>query len=314
MRFSRPWLAPVCGIAVTLALAAWLYSRLGELPWATHNPPLPAEEPPIADPHAAQILRRCLDLLEREDNAWLRTTVWQRLDDGRLCCEVHGTYQAAPGKRGRLDLAAQIGASRGRMVVIHDGIHLWQAVHTTPDAEDEGKWSIRKINVPAMLGALEKSGNSAGLDWPLFNGVAPLLRNLIHNLTWIGQQTVRRGDRDFLKLTGVWTGPEPPFDEKFDRHWWRLRECRVYLQVDTLWPYRLEWWGTSGTKDTSRRRLVEMEFRDPVLGKPLPPEQVATLFRFPVKSGQIKDDTERLRATLKGEKLPGDLEEAEPFK
>ncbi len=43
--------------------------------------------------------------------------------------------------------------------------------------------------------------------------------------------------------------------------------CYLYLDAQTLWPSRVEWW--AGDRHSNPRLLLEIEFRDPQLNRPL---------------------------------------------
>ena len=63
------------------------------------------------------------------------------------------------------------------------------------------------------------------------------------------------------------------------------RTCRVYLDKQTSWPYRFEWWGPVPAK-TEDVLLLQMEFRNPRRSKP-----DASAFTFDAGGEKVDDKT-----------------------
>jgi hypothetical protein len=136
-----------------------------------------------------------------------------------------------------------------------------------------------------------------------FQGVVPLLETLRNRLSWTGKQTVRRDGRVLIRLTGSWSNETMRGLVRAGEMWpdGLPRRCRLYFEINTLWPHRVEWWGPlhAGAADTL---LLQTEFRDPVINQPLSAECCARELAFPVNLDQAADRTpevvERARQLL----------------
>jgi hypothetical protein len=86
---------------------------------------------------------------------------------------------------------------------------------------------------------------------------------------------------DVIQVSGSWPEDAAKLAELAD--WQRPRYpprlCRISLDAKTLWPCRVEWWGGVKPGDASVP-LLELEFRDAVLNRPLPPERCAREFTW----------------------------------
>jgi hypothetical protein len=198
-------------------------------------------------------------------------TVWQRVEcDEDLCYQAEGRYLAAPGHRRSLRLQVSVGRTRGQVELVSDGCRLWQMQRV-----GAGQPVVSLLELPA--GSCQEFLQRRGLA-----GAGELVTAIRVHLQQPRRETIRWGGRQVYRITGEW-----PTDAA------RLaslpedlpatvvpRRCRVYLDARTLWPCRVEWWGQdpSGGGDVL---LSQIEFRDPVVGRPLPPEQCAREFAFP---------------------------------
>lgn len=225
----------------------------------------PASPPPSpafgADPGAGQLLDEAAARIGPARVAWLETAVWQQVELQGLAYQAEGRYLAAPGRRTRLDLRTRLGDTEGEVRVVSDGTALWQGSRI-----GGGDWEgVGKIGLPAGPGGDGSHGWS-------FAGLSPLLQGLRTQMVWGRRELVRRGGREYHKLTGTWA--DAPKTTPRDGPWPEglPRQCRLYLDAETLWPARVEWWGPDPPRE-GECLLVQMEFRDPVLNRPLPAEQ-----------------------------------------
>src|SRR5581483_10991063 len=100
-----------------------------------------------------------------------------------------------------------------------------------------------------------------------FTGLEPLLTNLRRQVTFTRRDTVHWRGHDVVLLTGVWSAP-PPADQEWPAYF--PRQCRLFLDPGTHWPHRVEWWGPTTLPKPGDSLIVQMEFRNPVLGQPQP--------------------------------------------
>jgi hypothetical protein len=118
-------------------------------------------------------------------------------------------------------------------------------------------------------------------------GAFDLLQTMRSRLEWSRMETVRREGRAFIKLTGTWSSESAEALAPTGGSWpdGLPQQCRLYLDAETLWPHRVEWWGPDVPRSADVL-LVQMEFRDPVLNQPLSAEGCAREFGLPVAAAQ----------------------------
>jgi hypothetical protein len=115
-----------------------------------------------------------------------------------------------------------------------------------------------------------------------------LLRNLLAQIDWVRLEDQAQS----VRLTGRWkermlaglVAPKQSWPEALPRF------CRLTLSGAKHWPSRLEWWGpqSDGGPDSL---LAELEFRDPVFDRPVPPGECWGLFAFEPGEAVVQDLT-----------------------
>jgi hypothetical protein len=269
-----PWL-------LVLALAGAAVPLLvGAVPGPPAPPAPPSPAPPSLDSaEAARLLDRAADACSPPRAAWLEMTLWQRHHDGEGPREVEGRYLTAPDDRLRLELKVRVGRTLGRLTVVSDGTRLWR--HLSMDGEQTGLVQIELPRSPDRVDPAVAEARAALLREQAVGGVGALLRTLRQGMLAPGGEPARWKDRDVIRVTGTW--PENPGklaalpEALRPRH--TPRQCCVYLDAVTFWPHRIEWRGGAKPQDT-QVLLLELEFRDPVLNRPLPPDRCAREFAF----------------------------------
>jgi hypothetical protein len=309
MSCSRFVLLPLVAVPVLLLTggvgpgrpAATPSTPPGAGPFAPLSQPAP---PPDAapDPAAGAALDRALALLAPDRLPWLELTLWQRITAGGVSCEAEGRYLAAPGGRFRLDLKTRHGRCTGALQVVNDGTTLWEATQIGP-----GNWAeYKRYRVEAVRQELDDPGTAPAVRDDFLRdqggaGVLALLPALRERMTWFRREWVRRDGRLLVKLSATWqpaaaealAPPGTPWPDDL------ARQVRLYLDPETFWPHRLEWWGPDpGRPDDSL--LVQMEFRDPVLNRPLPADRCDREFRPDVDPGRFPEVTAAMTARIRG--------------
>jgi len=243
------------------------------------SPSLSPAPPAPADPAAAQMLDRALERLAGQRLDWVEMNLWQQVNVQELCYQAEGRYLAGPDHRFRLDLHTHVGSTDGRLQVVSDGATLWQSRRI-----GAGPASVSKIDLKEVLAILNRPGTPPQLRDEFFHsqfqlGILPLLRGLRQQVTWSKKETVRRNGRVLLKLSGAWSADPTHANALLAAPWpaGLPRQGRLYLDPQTLWPHRVEWWGPDPPQ-AEDAPLVQMEFRDPVLNRPLSPERCAVEF------------------------------------
>jgi hypothetical protein len=283
-------------------------------------PLLPFDTP--ADPAAGRLLDRAIALLAPERLEWVEMKLWQQLQVQGLNYEAEGRYLGGPDNRLRLELNTHQGSVAGRLLVVSDGITLWQRTCLGGDGPD----TCKRMNLREVLDVLNGPSMPAGwreqfLQNQAFGAVTTLLPGLHQRMTCVRKETVRREGRILYRLTAVWKPQTAALLSQAGQPWpaGLARQCRLYLDAGTLWPHRLEWWGPDPPR-AEESLLVQMEFRDPVLNRPPSADRCASEFQVdvdPETAADITADlTQRLldRAAKMGGPGPASFEALKPAK
>jgi hypothetical protein len=265
----------------TWCLAALLPPAPAQQP--AQPPPSAPLPPPKEDLNAVKEFDLALAALGPQQLKWVQTTLWQEAHFQGLVFRAHGRYLAGPDQRLRLELQVQLGGADGRMEVASDGRTLWQALRVGP-----GDRLVSTVDLPPILEALRRAPGTAERNredfflaqTPAFAGLKQLLQGLKKQLTFTRLETVawnacmtqkRPDDRPVKQLTAVWSADtvKTAIGSPDESRWpgFLARKCRIFLDPDTHWPLRLEWWGPGRAGESL---LLQMEFRDPVLNQPIP--------------------------------------------
>jgi hypothetical protein len=230
----------------------------------------PAGPGQVSDAGATHLLDQALALLRPERVQWLEVKVWQRTKCDDLTYQAEGTFQAAPGNRRRLALEVTSGRARGQVLTLCDGQRLYQTsrVGQNPPA-------LWQTELPKAADTCEALFQQQGAGGP--GGLLTVIRQRLQQPR---REVVLWGGQEVVRITGEWPGvagrtlpPGVPAEAV-------ARRCRLYLNSITLWPQRVEWWGTD--KAGRDVLLEEIEYRTPILNQPLSPERYQRDFTFPL--------------------------------
>jgi hypothetical protein len=310
MPYSRFLLLPV--VACTALLLAGSFGTVSpSVPSHQDQPPEPVVSalpaslalplPTAPDAEAGAAVDRALALLDPKRLVWLDTRVWQQVHAEDVTCEADGRFVAGPGCRFRLDMATHRGNTDGTMQVVSDGRTLWQTTRI-----GKGSWTKpSRVRLTEVLALLDRPDTPPGVREEFFQsqgcgGLPTLLPSLRQRMDWVRKEAVRRNDRYFIKLSGTWTSAVAaslaPVAKSWPPH--MPRSCRLYLDPESAWPHRLEWWGPDPARG-DEVLLVEMEFRDPVLNRALTADQCASTFRPDADEQSMPDVTADVTQRLK---------------
>ncbi len=260
--------------------------------------------PAAQDPTPAALLDQALAEFSPERVQWLQTEVWQQVQLGQDDWQTHGHVFQAPGGRSRLELHTQVQSVQATLLTVCDGSVLWEAVRTCREGGASGTatgpWSrVRRINLEELgqreeilklLSRRETGGQQVAPLGLTSGGIWALLHQLRQNTTWSNYQAVRRGEHNLHKLMGTCGTSE---GESLVA---QPCQCRLYLDLQTLWPHRLEWWD-----EKAERCLVALELRNPRWQHPLSAAECRERFTFQPGATPVTDQTESMRAWLSGE-------------
>ncbi len=264
-------------LVVGLVAAALLLTGAVSRPTAP-SPPLARPASAAESAEAARLLAAAAEAYSPPRLVWAEMALWQKVwDDGEIY-EVRGRYLGAPGHRLRLELKTRAGRTDGQLTVISDGAVLSIARRFGNDAPPIGRLALPVPEPPAGVETVAAARDEMLRDQALL-GVGPLVKALRERLRAPARENVRWNGLEVIRITGAW--PEDPGKLARVPDWQRprypARLCSIYLDAKTLWPHRIEWWGGEKAQDRAVL-LLEMEFRDPILNRPLTPEQCTREF------------------------------------
>jgi hypothetical protein len=222
---------------------------------------------------AGQLLERMLASLSDDRVLWLETAVRQKMF-GDDAFNAEGRYLLGPDQRMRLELRISTAGKTGRVLVVSDGGKLrqgrWLDGRAEPATEDP-----LPLQTPGDRRARQKFLEARGLG-----GLLPLLRQIRQSLQDPVQRAGLWQGRPALQVSGAWNAPEDVL--KTLPPGLRARRCNIILDAETLWPYRVEWLGSPRPLNYPVV-LLQMDFRDPVINRPLSPSECGREFRFSVQ-------------------------------
>lgn len=282
-------LALLVGVVVVLVgAAAQQPTKPAPAPPSTPTPP-PTPEDPAAKSAFEAALKNLANL------SWIDTTLFQQMDVQGLFLQSEGSYRAGPGHRLRMNLKVHVGDTTGKLDIVCDGTTFWEVLQLG----DSAPKSIRKLEFKKVLDALNNPTmkpqvRDEFLHNQTFAGVLPLMQSLQQRLTFTGiEKNVPCNGRNCTKLSAVWAQYITNSITSTERPAWPAflpRQCRIYLDAQTSWPHRIEWWGPSPPR-TGDALLLVMEYRNPKLNVPMTPEQCAKIFTLDPGKGEVPDHT-----------------------
>jgi hypothetical protein len=289
-------------LSLVVVGAAVLAGALAQQP-AKSTPPAapkvsPKAEPAKPDPAANKAVDQTLEMLDRKRLAWLETTLWQQIDAQGLLLQSEGIYLAGPDYRLHLNLKVHLAETSGKMEIVSDGTTLWEVLQF-----GKGTPQVSKLELKKVLAALDGGGSPQLRDEYLqrwtFAGIAPLIKGLKQRMVFTKQEAVRWRGRDVIKVTGAWAPDIVKAMLPTEKAQWPAympRSCHLFLDAQTHWPHRIEWWGPSPPLDGDAI-LLQMEFRNPKFTE-MSPERCARVFKYDAPVKDVSDDTNRMIAEL----------------
>jgi hypothetical protein len=206
---------------------------------------------------------------------WLEMNIRQKMW-GEDTFEARGRYVLGTHERMRLEMDISVDGKTTKALVVSDG-KAFQKSHEV----DGVKTILEKCALakaadfpnPASLARARK----AFLTQHGFGGLYPLLRQISACLVNSTQQAGCWQERRVVRVSGFWNAAESVLNTLPENL--RARSCNLYLDAETLWPHRIEWLGSE--KPTDRQViLLEMEFSDPAINRPLSDQECARIFRI----------------------------------
>jgi hypothetical protein len=255
---------------------------------------LPVKGAP-ADPAATKALDEAVLALDRNKLKWIETMLWQQVDVQGLLVQSEGIYLAGPDYRLHLNLKVRLGDAAGKMEFICDGTTLWEISQFGDKEPQVSKREIKKaleaLNGPKGTPQIR----DAFMQQWAFAGMVPLLQGLKARLVFTKKEAARWQGHDVVKLTGTWnkdttTALQPEAKAPWPEY--LPRQCVLYLDAQSHWPHRLEWWGPSPPLD-GESLLLQMEFRNPKFTE-MSSERCDKIFKYTPTKKDVPDLTSKL--------------------
>lgn len=267
-------LVPLFACSLQLVMGALNYQ-----PPATPTsaaPPQPAATAFVAQPldlaggleklGAAQLLERASAAVAPSQAPWLVTKTWQKQSFEDASFEAEGRLVRGPNHCARLELHVRAGGEPAEVIIVSDGVVL---AHVRKVAGEKDEVTTQQLSgqgapplTPPQIDFLLTAKGCAGP-----HGLLQQLRGMLENLR---SETGTWQERPVIRLTGTAKAaqgePAP-------------RTCHIYLDVRTLWPVRVEWWRTS-PMSPGPQPLLELEFREPILNRPLSHDECVREFSY----------------------------------
>jgi hypothetical protein len=240
----------------------------------------PAAAPELAGVDPLLILDQAIHCYQPANVQWLTMKLWQRGEFQKMTYQIEGEYWEAPGYRMRLMLRTDQGTSPVRMEMLSDGKAFYEVIHF-PGSDPVEKWfsfsPSGRPGVPVSEQMQKEIIRDKG-----YPGLTYLLHTVRQNLRDLRLRGVTCNGHPMLEIRGTWPNCAPAEANKAARLPLKVivRECCLYLDRESFWPYRIEWWGIQ-EGDTAPRLILQTEYREPVINQPLSTEDADKTFSVP---------------------------------
>ena len=256
--------------AAPLFLAGALRLPVAEPP-ASFVPRAVSLAPEFASVDAKALLERAVDRLSPERIRWLHVHLRQQMGTSAAAFESEGTLQLGPDHCVRLDLTVRTGVIPARRLVVSDGRAVAEVTQLGFGPPRATTRLLGPVSAPSTQSPEPPAEALCQLGC---GGPYPLLKDLQTRLRALAAETGVWQRSSVVRLRGVLAaGPTgvatSPVAADF---------CYLYLDAQSLWPHRLEWWGT-GSKQLARPVLA-LEFTDPQVNRPLSLDECVRVFSY----------------------------------
>jgi len=224
---------------------------------------------------AGRLLDEVLAAYSPQRIQWLEMNVRQKMW-GEDPFEATGRYVLGTQDRMLLEMEIAVDGQTTRTLVISDGKAFQKSREVDGVTTILEKCALAKAEDfpnPASLAAARREF----LYQHGFGGLFPLLRQISACLVNPTQQTGLWHERRVLRVSGYWNASEAVLNTLPENL--RARSCNLYLDPDTLWPHRIEWIGSEKPND-HQVILLEMEFSDAAINRPITEQECGRLFRI----------------------------------
>ncbi len=226
-----------------------------------------------AEKAAEPVLDQVLASLAAERVEWLDMAVRQKMF-GAGAYDAEGRLVLGPRQRARLDFKVVAAGKTALVAIVSDGDKLSQTRIIDGEASPAVIEPLPKPapNVTPQALALDRESFMQGHG---LGGLRPLIADIRQRLREPKQQNGLWRGRPAIRISGA--VPEQEDVLKAVAPGLRARHCSVILDAATLWPQRIEWTG-SPQPGNYPAVILQMDFRDPIINRPLSPEGQARAF------------------------------------
>jgi hypothetical protein len=220
-----------------------------------------------------QLLARAAALLDPAQVPWLHVKTWQKQQTDEMTFEAEGRLLRGPNHCVRLEMTVHPGAESGNVVVVSDGVGLAHACRLPgqPAAVVSQEFlTPEKKTMSAQQIDVVLNAKGCGGPHSLLKDLVCVLEDLKMEVgTWKDNKVIRLAGvvkKAFRDSSVAWVVVPP-------------RHCYVYLDAQTLWPHRIEWWASQNPEDPALL-FLQLEFRAPEINHPLSREECVREFTY----------------------------------
>jgi hypothetical protein len=235
-----------------------------------------------SDPQALELLDRAAAALAPEQVRWMECKVWQQGICEEFSYQGCGRLLTAPDERCRFDLNVKVGNTVGELRLVSDGKTLCHSIRMSGDKAAATRLDLPcakdKFKTPLELGQARAQflNDHGGAS------LSAMLRGLRLRMKGVQCLQCRWNSHEVYVIAGALPQEQLPegLTCEFVPARFQCRQSVLYLDSQTMWPLRVEWWGAERPTETSKL-LLQTEFRSPVLNQPLSTERCAAEFTLP---------------------------------
>ena len=212
-----------------------------------------------------QLLEKAIEKLAPAQAGWLKTKIRQTMSDTGSNFVAEGFLQRGPNHCARLEMNIDTLGKRGRLLFVSDGEVVAQ-VREMPGSAPVVAVEEMPADSVSRAEFLERNG---------VGGPVMLLQEFRQHLQNARLQTGIMQGRGLIQIKGEL---EPTAMSVCARTAIPVCVAYVYLDAQTLWPTRMEWWGVD--ESNNLRLVLRIEFLDAELNRELSDAECMRLFSY----------------------------------
>ncbi len=224
--------------------------------------------PDFAGQSAEQLLAHAVETLDPQRVPWLIVKTWQKQVDDEMSFEADGRLVRGPNHCARLDMTVRRDAEVTKVMVVSDGVGLAHACRSANQRADvKSQRFLSPAKTPLDGPQVEQVLSAHGCGGP-----HRLLMDLANKLNTMQSDSGVWHGKSVVRLTGSLKAGDSGLTGE-------PRLCRIYLDAQTLWPHRIEWW-SPGQRGDAEHLFLQVEFREPQINQALSHEECVREFTY----------------------------------